>query len=108
MLQDILNQRKELFQKEREHIKKRYIAISKQIENLDPASPMYTKLLAMKEKLTVQLYSKDMEQENKISALEKRINEVESERGYQFSSEEEKKNGGRVDIVQLRILKKPF
>lgn len=91
MLQDILNQRKELFQKEREHIKKRYIAISKQIENLDPASPMYTKLLAMKEKLTVQLYSKDMEQENKISALEKRINEVESERGYQFSSEEEKK-----------------
>lgn len=52
---------------------------------------MYTKLLAMKEKLTVQLYSKDMEQENKISALEKRINEVESERGYQFSSEEEKK-----------------
>lgn len=91
MLQDILNQRKELFQKEREHIKKRYIAISKQIENLDPASPMYTRLLAMKEKLTVQLYSKDMEQENKISALEKRINEVESERGYQFSSEEEKK-----------------
>lgn len=91
MLQDILNQRKELFQKEREHIKKRYIAISKQIENLDPASPVYTKLLAMKEKLTVQLYSKDMEQENKISALEKRINEVESERGYQFSSEEEKK-----------------
>ena len=91
MLQDILNQRKELFQKEREHIKKRYIAISKQIENLDPASPMYTKLLAMKEKLTVQLYSKDIEQENKISALEKRINEVESERGYQFSSEEEKK-----------------
>ena len=91
MLQDILNQRRELFQKEREHIKKRYIAISKQIENLDPASPMYTKLLAMKEKLTVQLYSKDMEQENKISALEKRINEVESERGYQFSSEEEKK-----------------
>lgn len=91
MLQDILNQRKELFQKEREHIKKRYIAISKQIENLDPVSPMYTKLLAMKEKLTVQLYSKDMEQENKISALEKRINEVESERGYQFSSEEEKK-----------------
>ena len=83
--------RQELFQKEREHIKKRYIAISKQIENLDPASPMYTKLLAMKEKLTVQLYSKDMEQENKISALEKRINEVESERGYQFSSEEEKK-----------------
>lgn len=91
MLQDIINQRKELFRKEREHIKKRYIAISKQIENLDPASPMYTKLLAMKEKLTVQLYSKDMEQENKISALEKRINEVESERGYQFSSEEEKK-----------------
>lgn len=91
MLQDILNQRKELFRKERESIKKRYVAISKQLESLDPASPMYTKLLAMKEKLTVQLYSKDMEQETKLSDLEKRIRDVETERGYQFSDEEEKK-----------------
>lgn len=91
MLQDIINQRKELFRKEKEHIKKRYVAISRQLENLDPASPMYTKLLGMKEKLTVQLYSSDMEQERKLSDLEKRIRDVETERGYQFESEEDKK-----------------
>lgn len=99
MLQDIINQRKELFRKEKEHIKKRYVAISRQLENLDPSSPMYTKLLGMKEKLTVQLYSSDMEQERKLSDLEKRIRDVETERGYQFESEEDKKNGGRVDIA---------
>lgn len=91
MLQDIINQRKELFRKEKEHIKKRYVAISRQLENLDPESPMYTKLLGMKEKLTVQLYSSDMEQERKLSDLEKRIRDVETERGYQFESEEDKK-----------------
>lgn len=91
MLQDIINQRKELFRKEKEHIKKRYVAISRQLENLDPASPMYTKLLGMKEKLTVQLYSSDMEQERKLSDLEKRIRDVETERGYQFESETDKK-----------------
>ena len=91
MLQDIINQRKELFRKEKEHIKKRYVAISRQLENLDPASPMYTKLLGMKEKLTVQLYSSDMEQERKLSDLEKRIRDVETERGYQFESKEDKK-----------------
>lgn len=91
MLQDIINQRKELFRKEKEHIKKRYVAISRQLENLDPASPMYTKLLGMKEKLTVQLYSSDMEQERKLSDLEKRIRDVETERGYQFESEADKK-----------------
>ena len=91
MLQDIINQRKELFRKEKEHIKKRYVAISRQLENLDPASPMYTKLLGMKEKLTVQLYSSDIEQERKLSDLEKRIRDVETERGYQFESEEDKK-----------------
>ena len=83
-MREILNQRKALFQSEKEALRKQYINICRQISNLSPDSPSYTKLLRQKEQLTVKMYSKESEFENRIAYLQKRVEELGEE-------EEEKK-----------------
>ena len=76
-MMDILEQKRQLFAEERAKIKRKYIQVSKQLDHIDPYNPLYAKLLAEKEQLTIQLYGKDIEFEKKIEQLTKKLSKLE-------------------------------
>lgn len=96
---DILEQKKQLFAEERAKIKKKYIQVSKQLDHVDPTNPLYAKLLAEKEQLTIQLYGKDMEFERKITQLTKRLSKVEEDK-TKVSPKEDQESANKKGFFQ--------
>lgn len=99
---EILQQRKELFRREKEELKRRYISVTRQLDNLSPDSPSYARLLKEKESLTVQLYSKDLEHEKKIEYLEKRVQELGEEPPQKKGLFDYYKEGFKDKVSQIR------
>ena len=83
---DLLKERREIFTRERNALKKQFIAVSKKMDLIEPTNPLYTKLAEEKERITIRLYGKDIENERKIERIQGLIDKSLRDKEEEYSS----------------------
>jgi len=75
-VQTKLTNKKQLLNSQKIKLRKQIVRLDRMINNTDPDSPLYTKYVEEKEKLTVQLYEKETDYEETINRLDKDVKKL--------------------------------